>query len=190
MKLTIIKSLVILLAFSLVLSNTIKERTAGNQLFGFKGMCHNKESVLDKVLPEKLFKKGTILRILFENVIKPLTNVVDQFEPSGCIGDFTGENLTENDIAEDANCNHFPLAEKDKMSAVSFSVDNVPCGSPVSVNFCSVFDKKGNFGFSISGGAIACFTAPTGLGVLLSPIAMVQNSCNLDTLLIESGQQR
>jgi hypothetical protein len=171
MKLTIIKSLVILLAFSLVLSYTIKERTAGNPLFGFTGMCHNRESIMNKILPQKTFKKGTILRTLFEKVIKPLTNVVDQFEPSGCIGDFTGKKLAENEFAQNANCDSFPLAEKEKISAISFSVDNVPCVVPVSVNFCTIFDKGGNFGFSISGGAIACFTAATGVGAVLSPIA-------------------
>jgi hypothetical protein len=54
---------------------------------------------------------------------------------------------------------------------LAFSVRNVPCGTPVSVNFCSVFDKGGNWGISISGGVVSCIAAATGFGAMIAPIA-------------------
>jgi hypothetical protein len=165
----ILKSILTFLTISLVLSNSL--RTPGDELFGFKGMCLNGENVMKKLTPEKFLKKFPKISTFFTKVLEPLRTVVNQFKPSGCIGDFTLKDFLKNKNAQRANCNYFPLAEKEKMSTLAFSVQNIPCGAPVSVNFCSVFDKKGNFGFSISGGAIACFTAATGVGAVLSPIA-------------------
>jgi len=57
------------------------------------------------------------------------------------------------------------------MSAVGFSLKNVPCTKPVQVQMCAIFDKCGTFGVSISGGVLSCITAATGIGAILSPIA-------------------
>jgi hypothetical protein len=125
---------------------------------------------MNKLNPGKYFKDPKI-SLFFDKILKPLQMVVDVFNPAGCIGDFVLKDLLNNKDAKKANCNYFPLSEKDKMSALSFAVRNVPCGTPVAVNFCSVFDKGGNWGISISGGALSCFTAATGFGAFLAPIA-------------------
>ena len=91
--------------------------------------------------------------------------------PAGCLGDFSTNTLLDNPASEATNCASFPLPEDNKMSAVSFGLNNVPCGDLVSVNLCAVFDKCGTFGVSFSGGAMACFIATTGIGAILSPIA-------------------
>ena len=57
------------------------------------------------------------------------------------------------------------------MSAIGFSIKNIPCPKATKVEICAIFDKCGTFGISMSGGTTECALHATGLGNILVPVA-------------------
>jgi hypothetical protein len=92
--------------------------------------------------------------------------------PGGCFGDFDTNTILADKNSAKGQCNEFPLPRYNNISVAGFGMMNVPCGAKtVNVQMCTVFDKCGTFGVSIGGGTISCFTAATGIGAILAPLA-------------------
>jgi len=92
--------------------------------------------------------------------------------PSLCFGDFSAARLSEMSGTQEATCHKFPLdPQYNGYGTVGISVSNIPCGKPVEVNICAVFDRCGIVGVSLSGGTIACAAMTTGIGAVISVVA-------------------
>jgi hypothetical protein len=158
------------------LTNGLKEKK-GDELSEIQGICFDKENILSKIHPEKYFKEGSTLLNFFNDVIKPFKNVLEKYNPSGCIGDFSLDKLMQDQRAQKAQCKNFPLPDNQKMYSIALNSENVQCGEKaLSINFCSVLNKSGNFVLSTTGEAISCLASATGIGALLFPISLNASS--------------
>jgi len=143
-------------------------------VFGFNGKCYGGKEAKDFFANIKFPKsqKDSSIQDTWDEFIAPVIKVFPaNIVPSGCMGDFSTDKLLSDKNSLDAHCGNFPIPKEEKMSAIGFSIKNVICVEPVDVEICAIFDKCGTFGISMSGGTIACFTAATGIGAMLAPIA-------------------
>jgi len=134
--------------------------------FGFKGVCLNGQDKLDaNIIPDAL-------KTAYKQFIQPILRKTP-FAPSLCFGDFKKDTLTKLKGTQVANCHKFPLDPSYRgYGVVGISVNNVPCGKPVPVNLCVLFDRCGTVGVSFNGGAVACVAAATtGIGAIVSLVA-------------------
>ena len=134
--------------------------------FGFFGQCFNGKDKLDAS------KIPSTISDLWSKIVQPLIRKIPQ-NPSLCLGDFSPERLGNYEGLKDASCDKIPLdPNSGEFGAVAVSADNVPCGKPISVNACVVFDRCGTVAFSINGGVITCVAAATtGVGAVLSLVS-------------------
>lgn len=159
---------------------SLKQNTCTKSgIFGFEGKCYGGNALKDflqKALSPPDIKISTAnanaktpqvnktMGDIYDQYVKPLFNILPKnLVPSGCLGDFKTDYLLnkKNLDSHDAKCGKFPLPASEKISGVGFSIKNIPCGGkPQKIEFCSIFDKCGTFGISISGGSIVCL-APT-----------------------------
>jgi len=150
--------------------NNLKCTKSG--IFGLPGKCYGGDSAKKWIANLKMPGNNDFIQDIWDDFIAPLIlNIPTNVSPSGCLGDFSTNTLLSDQASKDAKCAMFPLPKDQNISAVGFSLINVPCPGPVKVQLCAIFDKCGTFGVSMSGGTIACFTAATGIGAILSPIA-------------------
>jgi len=136
-----------------------------NSGMGFKGFCLSSKS-------KNHFKN---FPKFVESAWKTAQGVIGKtpWAPSFCIGDFSTTQLQNSSTHPDlqrSNCN-MPLAEEFKYGVLAAAINKVPCGKPVNVNMCLVFDKCGTVAWSMNGGCIACMAATTGIGAALSAVA-------------------
>jgi len=134
--------------------------------FGFQGVCLNsQDSLSNDVIPEAL-------NTVWEKILQPIIKK-SPMNPSLCFGDFSAARLSEMSGTQEATCHKFLLDRQyNGYGTVGISVRNIPCGKPVEVNICAVFDRYGTVGVSLTGGTIACVAAmTTGIGAVISVVA-------------------
>jgi len=164
-------------------NNVVTKTCDKSGVFGFPGKCYGGNTAKKWLLGLKM--PSVAGNDMLQDVWDYITPIIKKINvlpvaPSGCMGDFkTNTLLTDPDSAH-CKCKNFPLPEGEKMSAIGFSIKNIPCGIPdpkaTKVEICAIFDKCGTFGISMSGGTAECAlhatAAPSaGISELLVPIA-------------------
>jgi hypothetical protein len=137
--------------------------------FGIDGTCLSQlfsSTANSAPLPSESIKQkmGWIYEILFKSILP--------FDL--CYGDYAGETVEKNWNLKNMKCDGIPLMEEFKYGYIGAYVNNVPCGTPQTVNFCVTFDQCGTFAIALNGGMAQCAaTYSTGIAAIVSPVAEV-----------------
>ena len=133
---------------------------------GFNGFCVSSKSKNNfKGFPSFVASAWKVAQAVIEKT---------PWNPSICVGDFSTTQLQSSSTHPDlqrSNCNGIPLTEDSQYGVLAAAINKVPCGKPVNVNMCLMFDKCGTVAWSMNGGTIACMAATTGIGASLSAVA-------------------
>jgi len=133
---------------------------------GFKGMCFSSKSKCNsKKIPKGVESGWHVIQKLLAK---------SPADPAICFGDFSKKDLDSSLTFPDlqrSHCNAVPLDPAYNYGTVSLAVKKVPCGKPVTVEVCLVFDRCGTMVISMNGGTIACIASTTGIGAVISAAA-------------------
>jgi hypothetical protein len=97
-----------------------------------------------------------------------------------CVGDYTNAEIGEMDNMGEFGCQGIPLPQDGTFGVLGAYVNNVPCGAPVTVAACMLFDDCGTVVFAVNGGTATCAaTISTGIAAVISPLADVLDSISI-----------
>ncbi|KAL6064805.1 hypothetical protein QOT17_010698 [Balamuthia mandrillaris] len=143
--------------------------TTCNSGYGFAGECAS-TTALTSVIPD--FDQA---KVFFESAILTITQ--QWFNPSVCVGDFWGSELTPFDSdLYNGGCWHLPLPTSTKTGVVSF-FGKPACAAGSDANVCFTFDNCGSVAISLNKAMLKCIASTgSGMSALLSDAVAVVNN--------------
>ena len=130
--------------------------------FGFTGGCTSSiGSLISSNLPSNAQK-------IYSEIVFPLQSAIVNM-PQICLGDFTGETISEKVEFENAECRNIPLNSESTYGVVSLAAFNVPCNDLVTVSACMIFDQEGTAAIAFNGDLMGCAISLTGVGKIFQP---------------------
>jgi hypothetical protein len=146
------------------------QASCSNKVMNFNGKCLSDLMNLDSLnIPNAA--KSFLVPILKKGV----TSKLDM-----CVGDFKGTQIEEMGNMGEFKCQGIPLPADGTYGVLGAYVNNVPCGSPVTVAACVVFDDCGSVAIAVNGGTATCAaTYSTGIAAVISPLADILDSISI-----------